>query len=341
MQIEDANDNAPVFSSPTFSFDVSELADRGAIVGRLSASDDDADPAHSVISYRLVPSQWGGDAFAVDAVTGIVTLAASGRLDREKTAEHYVLTAAAADGASLPLTATAVIYVNVVDENDNPPQLEKALYEVEVAEDTPVGSVIEKIVATDPDEGNYDCLKDACCVCSCLRVLNVCLDPPAVSEDHLIYEIEEMYSHMFSISSMGELSTRMPLDREQEPFYAFRVIVSDNGGLTNGALSATCVVEITVNDVNDHTPDLSDVPRVATVAENSPPSTPVIKISAIDLDEGRNAEVITYCFYSSYHFSIQDRLTFKLQYCRTLHSHGVDRDINILLTGLLFPGGFA
>jgi hypothetical protein len=37
--VQDVNDNAPTFESPTFSFDVLETAERGAIVGRVEATD--------------------------------------------------------------------------------------------------------------------------------------------------------------------------------------------------------------------------------------------------------------------------------------------------------------
>ena len=59
------NDNAPVFSSTHFSFDVSEWAARGAVVGRLSATDADAPGTpFSAVSYRLA-SEWGADTFTI------------------------------------------------------------------------------------------------------------------------------------------------------------------------------------------------------------------------------------------------------------------------------------
>ena len=41
------------------------------------------------------------------------------------------------------MTSTATVYVNVKDINDNPPVIEKSLYEVNVAEDVPIGNIIE------------------------------------------------------------------------------------------------------------------------------------------------------------------------------------------------------
>ena len=39
------------------------------------------------------------------------------------------------------MTATATVYVNVKDINDNPPIIAKSLYEVNVAEDVSIGKI--------------------------------------------------------------------------------------------------------------------------------------------------------------------------------------------------------
>ena len=73
-------------------------------------------------------------------------------LDHEEV-EHYIIIASCSDGGSPALTATATVYINVLDVNDNEPQVEKAVYEVRVSENIKVGEEIVKIQASDPDEG--------------------------------------------------------------------------------------------------------------------------------------------------------------------------------------------
>ncbi len=74
-QVEDINDNAPVFDSPHFSFDVLESSGRGAVVGRIHAADADAEgTAFSRVSYRLI-SEYGSDTFDIDPDLGVITLA--------------------------------------------------------------------------------------------------------------------------------------------------------------------------------------------------------------------------------------------------------------------------
>ena len=42
-----------------------------------------------------------------------------------------------------------------MDINDNPPAIERSLYNIHVQEDASVGSLLVHIKATDPDTGNY------------------------------------------------------------------------------------------------------------------------------------------------------------------------------------------
>ena len=75
--------------------------------------------------------------YILDPASGIISLSGSA-LDHESI-EHYILTVSASDSGNPVLTATATVYVNVKDINDNPPIIEKSLYEVNIAEDVPIG----------------------------------------------------------------------------------------------------------------------------------------------------------------------------------------------------------
>ena len=81
FQVQDVNDNAPMFETPTFSFDILENAERGAIVGRVEATDLDRGSAASRISYTFI-SDWGMDTFSLDPTSGVITLSGNS-LDHE------------------------------------------------------------------------------------------------------------------------------------------------------------------------------------------------------------------------------------------------------------------
>ena len=55
-------------------------------------------------------------------------------------------------------------------------------------------------------------------------------------------------------------------------------------------LTSTCVVQITVDDVNDERP-IFDPIQVLQIPENSAPNSPIATIRAFDRDIGKNAEV--------------------------------------------------
>ena len=55
-------------------------------------------------------------------------------------------------------------------------------------------------------------------------------------------------------------------------------------------LNSTCIVQITIDDVNDQVPLFENIERLL-ITENSPPNTPVAAIRAIDKDAGKNSEI--------------------------------------------------
>ncbi|PNI22731.1 PCDHB15 isoform 2, partial [Pan troglodytes] len=73
-------------------------------------------------------------------------------LDREEQAELR-LTLTAVDGGSPPRSGTVQILILVLDANDNAPEFAQALYEVQVPENSPVGSLVVKVSARDLDTG--------------------------------------------------------------------------------------------------------------------------------------------------------------------------------------------
>ena len=209
--------------------------------------------------YQLV-SDWGSDTFAIDQTSGLITVSALG-LDHEEV-EHYILIVSARDGGEPALTSTATVFINILDVNDNAPQFDKSVYSISVNEDVPVGTSLARLHAFDKD---------------------------TLSSSGLRFEVEDAFTSAFSVSSNGTLITNHPLDRESQDFYAFSVTVID-GDQNSVQLTSTCLVEVTVDDVNDHAPEI-DLPQTLQIKENSPVKTPIAKISVIDLDYGKNADV--------------------------------------------------
>ena len=82
----------------------------------------------------------------------------------------------------------------------------------------------------------------------------------------------------------------MPLDREAKAVHELQIEVKDQG---NPPRSAKAVVRVLVTDVNDNTPVIIEPEETAVgVREELPAGTEVVRIRAIDTDEGNNATIV-------------------------------------------------
>ena len=100
------------------------------------------------ISYTII----GGNEhrkFSIDQETGLVSVA--GKLDYER-AKEYFLTIQALDGGSPPLSNHATVNISIMDVNDNKPIFTQLSYTAAITENSPVGSSIVTLTATDLDQ---------------------------------------------------------------------------------------------------------------------------------------------------------------------------------------------
>lgn len=93
----------------------------------------------------------------------------------------------------------------------------------------------------------------------------------------------------FNIDShTGELSAR-PLDRETQSRYQLTITAQDRG---SPSLSGSCNISVRVEDLNDNDPKFESPKYQATVLEDAPVDTSVLKVRATDIDMGVNARII-------------------------------------------------
>ncbi|PAA52963.1 hypothetical protein BOX15_Mlig021969g1 [Macrostomum lignano] len=155
VNIQDVNDCDPVFQQRHYSFAVVENVPNRTFVGKVRATDCDAEERHRSIVYRLIrqpgdPSQLFP--FEVSPDGSVYT--STDNLDRE--ARHsYSLRVLADDQADRSDTAT--MSIAVLDLNDNAPRW---VYpggtapRVNISMHKSVGDTVYKLHASDPDEGN-------------------------------------------------------------------------------------------------------------------------------------------------------------------------------------------
>lgn len=146
INIEDVNDNAPEFDSPTVRISVPENAALGVPLYAALAHDKDSGK-NGEVTYRLVaPGASPGAApggrhgqFVVHPRTGHLTL--TRHLDYEA-AQRHSLMLTATDAGEPSLSANLTILVEVQDVNDNPPVFERPSYSVTMPESKPVNSQV-------------------------------------------------------------------------------------------------------------------------------------------------------------------------------------------------------
>ncbi|KAJ8248370.1 hypothetical protein GJAV_G00241300 [Gymnothorax javanicus] len=248
--VTDVNDNDPTFDPlmPT-NFTVQE-EEANVFVGQVKAFDPDAG-ANGQIRYRLLNH---AELFRINSNGSIFTAA---RLDRE-TRDHYDLIVEASDGAVDPRRSTIALSIEVLDINDNSPVFSQASYTANLPENSPVGTVILQLSATDADLGS-----------------------------NVTYRIRtEAAKQLFSVHPItGQLSVLQPLDFEDltaaGAVYTFVVEALDTGGTMPPGM-ATVTVRIT--DMNDFSPVFSQTQYRGLVAPNADRGTVVTTVFAEDQD---------------------------------------------------------
>lgn len=132
INVEDVNDFPPTFEQANYETSIKESASIGTAVLTVRAKDQDAG-ANADVHYSIVNPFGANEAFRIDAKTGVISTRLA--LDRE-TNDQYNLTIQAVDQGPVQerQSATALVHVQIGDENDNYPQFSERTYTVDVAE---------------------------------------------------------------------------------------------------------------------------------------------------------------------------------------------------------------
>jgi len=255
VNVQDANDNTPEFQRSHFVFYVPENEIVNKKVYRINATDKDSGE-NGRISFSLTDSD-GLDKFGIFPSDGYMYL--KQEVDRE-TRSEYTFTVLARDHGQPSRSATAQVTVYINDYNDNVPEFTQSEYRFYIEENLPSGQQVGVVDATDAD---------------------------SLQNAQLQYDFT-VPQNDFQISSLGAISTTRRLDRENTDSYNLEVVVRDSG---TPVRSAKVKVYISVTDVNDNNPEITNSPLRATIDENQPKGKRVVKIVAEDRDAGNNGSV--------------------------------------------------
>ncbi|XP_077902656.1 protocadherin alpha-9 isoform X8 [Ictidomys tridecemlineatus] len=261
ITVLDANDNAPVFDRTLYTVRLPENVPIGTLVINTNASDlDEGVNGDIAYSFSSDVSPDIKSKFHIDTVSGAITVI--GRIDFEES-KTYKIQVEAIDKGSLPLAGHCTVLVEVVDTNDNVPQLTVKTIWLPVKEDAQLGTVIALISVTDLDAG-----VNGQVTCSLMP--------------HVPFKLVSTFKNYYS------LVLDSALDRETVSDYKVVVTARDGG---SPSLWATTSVSVEVADVNDNAPAFAQPEYTVFVKENNPPGCHIFTVSAHDADAQENALV--------------------------------------------------
>ncbi|XP_039934488.1 protocadherin alpha-6-like [Hirundo rustica] len=261
ISVLDVNDNAPQFNQSVYTVQLPESAAVGTVVTRVNATDAD-EGINSEVTYAVtnfVPPS-GRDVISINPKTGEIHL--TGALDFEEV-NVFDFRIEARDQGTPPLSGHCKVVLEVVDVNDNAPEVWVTSLSVPVSEDASVGTVVAVLSVSDRDSGANGRVR--------------CWVWPASP-----FGLEATFAGSYS------LVLREALDRERVSEYELEVRAEDGGA---PALRASRGLRVPVSDVNDNAPAFAQAVYTVLARENNAAGAELARLWARDPDEAGNGRV--------------------------------------------------
>ncbi|XP_064017475.1 protocadherin beta-15-like isoform X3 [Pogoniulus pusillus] len=254
----DANDNTPMFTHKVYEVRLTEDSPRGQLVVKVDATDAD-EGSNGQVYYALTETSEGfQQLFDLNPDTGEIRV--SGNLDYEEKKKHEMVVKATDGGG---LSAHCKVQVEVVDVNDNAPEIQLTSHTASIPEDAPPRTLVAIFSVRDRDDGENSRME-------------------CIIEGDLPFTLTPTFDNYY------ELRTSAALDRETTAEYNLSIRATDWG---QPRLSALESLWVQVGDVNDNAPSFSQELYSLWVTENNRPMVRIGRVQASDADAGSNARV--------------------------------------------------
>ncbi|XP_075055919.1 protocadherin-18 [Mixophyes fleayi] len=271
VEVLDINDNAPHFSRALIPIEISESAAVGTRIPLDSAFDPDVGE-NSLHTYSLSENEY----FKIEVKTRTdgakyAELIVVRELDREHQSS-YELQLTASDMGVPQRYGSAILKISISDSNDNSPAFEQKSYVIQLPENSPVGTLLIDLNATDPDEGANG---------KVVYLFNNNVSPKITETFRMDPE-------------KGQLTLIKQVDYETTKSYEIDVQAQDMGP---NSIPGHCKIIINVVDVNDNKPEIninlmSTGKEIAYISESAPLDTFVALVRVQDRDSGLNGEIV-------------------------------------------------
>ncbi|KAI4898633.1 hypothetical protein NFI96_025991 [Prochilodus magdalenae] len=254
INITDINDNMATFKEPKYHFNVNETEKTQSTINTLLVEDRDEK------SNKNPKFEVDNDVFYMETdkeKNGALKLRKS--LDYETTAFYSFKVVVTEDGLVQPpdnkasMLTTAVVLITVLDV-DEPPVFGKTEYIFNIPEGPITKKTIGTVSARDPDKASY----------------------------RIKYSIQGINCPVDIDENTGDLVLKGELDREETELHVCNVIAQEISP-GSGGQTATAMVKIVVQDINDNKPELVKESDVY-ICENDQKGTIIGTIGASDRD---------------------------------------------------------
>ncbi|XP_055980269.1 protocadherin beta-4-like isoform X2 [Sorex fumeus] len=255
--ILDVNDNAPEFLYSPYEVQVLENSPEDSLILTVFARDIDDGNFGNVTYGFFQASDEIKQTFSINEISGEIRQ--KKKLDFEQI-KSYQIEIEATDGGGL--SGKGTVLIEVVDVNDNAPELTISSLTNSIPENAPE-TVVSIFRVRDRDSGENGKM--------------ICSIP-----DNLPFILKPTFKNFYT------LETESPLDREIQAEYDITITVTDMG---TPRLQTQHTITVLVSDVNDNAPAFSQPSYTLLVGENNSPALHIGSVSANDPDAGSNAQV--------------------------------------------------
>ncbi|KPP73488.1 protocadherin alpha-C2-like [Scleropages formosus] len=261
VRVLDANDNVPVFDTSVYKVKLLENSAKDTLVIKLNATDlDEGSNGEVYYSFSSYTPERVRQMFSMDPNSGEIRV--QSHVDYEDT-NSYEMYIQAMDKGPSAVAVHCKVVVEVVDVNDNVPEIVLSSLSSPVREDARADTVVALISVTDRDSGPNK---------------QVSLEIPP----DLPFKIKSFRNYYTLVTSAF-------LDRETIPAYNVTLSATD-GGIP--PLSSQKTIQVDVADVNDNPPRFEQTSYTVYVMENNAPGALLCTVRAQDADVNENARII-------------------------------------------------
>ncbi|XP_041442059.1 protocadherin gamma-B5 isoform X38 [Xenopus laevis] len=257
----DVNDNVPVFKQEVYKVNIHENISINSTVLYVNASDKD-EGINAQITYSFSTTAVNVlRMFNINSNNGEIKTKGNVDFEEEK---YYDISVQAEDGGGL--VAHAKVLIEIIDENDNAPEISVTSITSPISEDSVPGTVVALIEAHDLDSGENGEIS-----CEIIGMVP--------------------FKLLSTSGNFYKIVTTSTLDRERSAHYNITIQATDKG---SPPLSFSKTIRLDILDINDNPPVFEKSTYVSYVPENNQPGASIYSIQAIDKDTEENGKL----FYS-------------------------------------------